>query len=175
MAYHFHCKQDSPPAWTQEAHRLPHSKCSLCWLGGVVPHPVLDGGYPIQSWRWGSTPIQSWRGVPNSADGEGYPGVPQSQVWTGGTPFWSWMGYPHPISRIGCPPSGPEMGYPRIQTWDGVPPAPPQVWTDWNYYLPSSFGCGRQSYFILNTLSSETYIFERTHIFAFQDTVLCVS
>ena len=52
--------QENPPAWTQEAHHPPRSKCLLCWLGGggftpsslgwrVPPVPGL-GGYPIQSW-----------------------------------------------------------------------------------------------------------------------------
>ena len=44
-------KQESPPAWTQEAYRPPRSKCSLCWWGGGtpsshggVPHSVMVGG-----------------------------------------------------------------------------------------------------------------------------------
>ena len=65
-------KQESPPAWTQEAYRLPRSKCSLCW-GGGTPSSHGGGGYPIQSWWWGGLPhpvmvvggaypIQSWWG-----------------------------------------------------------------------------------------------------------------
>ena len=42
-------KQESPPAWKQEAYRPPHIKYSICCpiLGGEgVPHPWL-GGYSI--------------------------------------------------------------------------------------------------------------------------------
>ena len=78
------------------------------------------------------------------------------------------LGLGPPISRMGYPLSGPEMGYPPsrprmgypiwtydgyapIQTSGGVPPShpdlgcspPPQWWTKWKHYLPSSFGCGR--------------------------------
>ena len=113
----------------QEAHHLPRSKCSLCWWGeGGVPHPVMNGRYPIQSWTGGvpqDTPLsQVWLGggTPSSLGLHpfcwwgGYPGIP---------PSWSWMGYlPPPISRMGYPscldlgrgtpptPSGPGMGYP---------------------------------------------------------------
>ena len=39
-------RQESPPAWTQEAYRPPRSKCSLCWS---VSWWGRGGGYPIQS------------------------------------------------------------------------------------------------------------------------------
>ena len=78
-------RQESPPAWTQEAYRPPHSKCLLCcsvswwggggggrgthiqsWWGGGYPqpvlrgylHPVLMGGTPIKSW-WGGIPLSA--------------------------------------------------------------------------------------------------------------------
>ena len=53
----WHKKQESRSAWTQEAYRPPHSKCSLCWWrrgtpsshgGGITPPPT----------------IQTWDGVP---------------------------------------------------------------------------------------------------------------
>ena len=87
-------QQETPPAWTQEAHRPPRSKCSLCWSvswgGGVphsvrenrVPHPVLDGGYP-KSW--------SWRGV-----------SPKSASTPGMDPIWTWDGvHPSPCPDLG--------------------------------------------------------------------------
>ena len=83
--------------------------------GWVVPHPVLNGGYPIQSWMRGS-PIQAWVGgylrVPPSVPGMG---VPPSirEYYT--PPFWPGMGY------LPCPDLG--KGYPPILTWDGIPPS----------------------------------------------------
>ena len=43
-------KQESPPVWTQEAYRPPHSKCSLCWWGGT---PSSHGGVPPPTIRPG--------------------------------------------------------------------------------------------------------------------------
>ena len=48
-------KQESPPAWMQEAYRLPCSKCSLyCSNGGgtlgTPHHPDLARVPPIQTW-----------------------------------------------------------------------------------------------------------------------------
>ena len=85
--------------WTQEAYRLPRSKCSLCWwwwwwwLGGGTPSSHGGGGYPIHSCGGGGYPIQSW--------------------WGDGVP----------------PPSRPGKRYPppTIHTWDGVPPPPPPM------------------------------------------------
>ena len=57
----FNFKQDSPPAWTQEACRPPRSKYSICcpipgrgtpsWPGGGSI-PSLAGGNPF--WDWGT-------------------------------------------------------------------------------------------------------------------------
>ena len=154
-------EQESPPAWTQEAYRPPCRKCSLC----CSP----NGGYPIQSWQGGYL-IQSWPG--------GYP----IQSWPGGYPIQSWVrGYPSPCSDLGpdldgglpqvFSPPGPGMGLlppcpdlgwgtPSVQTWDGSwsgmgYPPPPQVWTDWNYYLLSSFGCGQYTMALLNRTTSQ--------------------
>ena len=46
-------KQESPPAWTQEAYHPPRRKYSLCCSvsegggGEGIPHPDLAGGYRI--------------------------------------------------------------------------------------------------------------------------------
>ena len=169
-----------------QKHRPPRSKCSLCWWGWGVPHPVLDEGYSIllmegfplsQVWTEGGLyPTQSWMG---GTLWYPLPGYPPSQVWTRGYLIQSWTegtpGTPHPDLGWGtpCPDLGwgtprPWIGYPSPpdKTWDGVPPpsrlgmrypscpdlsrpemgyppTPRQVWTDWNYYLPSSFKYGR--------------------------------
>ena len=122
-------KQESPPAWTQEAYHLP-SKCLggrgyLAWIGGGVPIldgggvPTLDGGYPSWgipypdlAWGWGTYLAQG--GVPTLDRGKGtYHGIPSS--CRGGTYL--------------------EMGEGYLP-W-GTPS--PQVWTDrhlWKQYLP---------------------------------------
>ena len=98
-------KQDSPPAWTQEAYRPPHSKCSLCWsIGGGYPE------YPPQTWD--GVPPQTWDGVTPGPE----MGYPPTLTWDGVPPTLTWDGVP--------PLPGPEMGYPPTQTWDGVPPLP---------------------------------------------------
>ena len=70
-------KQESPPAWTQEAYRPSRNKCSPCcfvsWWG--VPHPVLMGGAP--GWPDGVPPLgrigypcwEGWRYTPIRKDG----------------------------------------------------------------------------------------------------------
>ena len=134
--------QDSPPAWTQEAYRSPHSEYSFC-----CPN---QGGYPIPA-RVGIPPlippILTWQGVPN-------PWVPPVLTWWGypiparggGTPPWvhppSWPGWrvPHPcwvVPHLRYPLSWPgwqgtpsllgvpHLGYPPIWTWLGYPPSRP--------------------------------------------------
>ena len=144
----FNMKQESPPAWTQEAYRLPRSKCSLCWSvsrwqegthsvldGEGYPHPVLDGWYSPQSWSWMGVPPSSRIGYSPSRPGMGYPA---SAGWD--TPIQTWDGVPP--QQDGVPPSGPGTGYPSlsrpgmgyphsdlgwgtslVQTWHGVPPS----------------------------------------------------
>ena len=115
-------KQESP-TWTQEAHRPPRNKCSLCWS---VSRPGGGGGTPIESRLGGGTPIQSWWWYPHLGLG--------------------WGTTPPP------PPSGPAMGYPPSPDRpDGLTlPPPPHTHpqsrcelTNWKEYLPLSFGCGR--------------------------------
>ena len=119
-------KQESPPAWTQEAYRLPRSKCSLCWWGGT-PSSHVGGGYSIQSW-WGVPhPFMVGGGGTPSSHGGGYPihswlvgGVPH--------PFMVGGGVPHPV-MVGGTPSSHGGVPPTIQTWLGYPPPPTmQTW-----------------------------------------------
>ena len=119
-------KQESPPAWTQEAYRPPCSKYSLCCPNWVPPPARVPprAGYPLAR-------------VPPLAGYLPWPGYPPGQ----GTP------------PTGCPPlAGPGRVPPPAAPWHsgkcckalwdtGTPP--PQMWTDWKHYLPPSFGCGR--------------------------------
>ena len=100
-------KQESPPVWTQEAYRPPHSTyllcCSVSWWGGGYPmgrypHPVSMGGYPH------SVPT----GTPLSPDG-GYPGVPPPPSARWGYPHIDQMGHPHQEGS-GYPPVGKDGG-----------------------------------------------------------------
>ena len=137
--------QENLPAWMQEPYRPPRSKCSPCCS---VSWWKVGGGW----WRGGQG------GTPSSPNGEGTPssldGEVLHPVLTGGT-----LGY-HLLTTIGQMgvPHQPDGGTPHQEGWgvthpiklDGVPPVsqmevhpPPQVWTDWEYYLPSSFECGR--------------------------------
>ena len=90
-------KQESPPAWTQEAYRPQRIKCSICCLmGGGVPHPR----YPH----------------PDLPGGGGYPilGIPPSDL-AGGTPTLAgdtYLRYPHPDLAGGTYPR-----YTPILTW----------------------------------------------------------
>ena len=90
-------KQDSPPAWTQEAYRPLRGKHMLCyprWGGGTYPGggggTYPGGGRGYLPW-WGG-------GVPTLVGGRGtYPG--------GGVPTLVGGGYlPHPDLRVGTPP-----------------------------------------------------------------------
>ena len=59
----------SPPAWTQDSHRPPRSKYTLCCSGGEGVPPVR-GGYPLPRWipphqlDGYPPPVQTWEGVP---------------------------------------------------------------------------------------------------------------
>ena len=97
---------------------------SILMGGGEIPHPVLNGGYPIQPWMGGEVPHPVLDGGTQSNLGWwGYP----IQSWTGGYPHPD-LGWGTPISRMGYPPSRPGMGYSPVQTWDGVTPLPIQTW-----------------------------------------------
>ena len=115
-------KQESPPARTQEAYRLPRSKCSLCcsvsWWGVGV-------GYPIQSWT-GGTPCSlglgaGAGGTPYLNLERGYPLHPLPGLGKEVTPpAWTWEGGNPPLP-------GPGKGVPPIPpswTWEGSTTAP---------------------------------------------------
>ena len=140
-------KQESAPAWTQEAYRPPRSKCSLCcsvsWQREGYPiHPGWEDGYPIQSWFgdtttqswWGTHPVLTWdltwRGIPHPVlGGGGVPGYLLSLTWD-----QTWDGIPSCLDlEMGAPPiqtwdrgtlpqSRPGIGYPPVLAWDGIPP-----------------------------------------------------
>ena len=96
------------------------------WLGVLHPRPDLARGVPRQ--------VPPGWGTPPSWPGQGVPRV--------GTP---WLGYPHPQSRPGHggTPGGHPLGWGTPLSGPGRGTPPPQVWTNWKHYLPSSFGCGR--------------------------------
>ena len=85
--------------------------------GGGVPHPVMVGGYPIQTWpRWGTPRVPPHHpdlagGTPPSRPGMGYP---TGQTWDGVPPYpdLGWGTPPNPDLRWGTPsPSRPGTGY----------------------------------------------------------------
>ena len=108
-------EKESPPMWTRETYRPPHSNYSLCC-------PILGGGL-TRPW-WGSVP-HPWWGYPILGTVlpcpdlvRGYPGVPPERTWD------QWKYY------------GMKMGY---------PPPPGVDWqTNWKYSLGSYFVRGRQ-------------------------------
>ena len=122
-------KQESPPAWTQEAYRPPRSKCSLCPRSGGYPVPgpggvpcprsggvgvpcLRSGGmYPSQVWGGTQSQVQGGYPIPPSRPGMGYP-LPLPRPG---------MGYP-PDLRWGNPPARPGMGYPLARLGMGYPP-----------------------------------------------------
>ena len=116
-------KQESPPAWTQEAYCPPrsHSKCLLFWGGTWGTPPTWDGvppgpemGYPPDL-RWGTPPDLRW----------GYPSRP-GMGYT--PPDLGWGNPPTPRPGTKSPP-GPKTGYaPGPGT--GYPP-PPSIASTW--------------------------------------------
>ena len=119
-------KQESPPAWTQEAYRPPCSEYSFCCPTWVPP----PGGYPVRYPPGGGTrtpPVRypPWGGTrtPLGVPGQvppqgGYPdppGVPGQVPPPGGVP--------------GHPPGGvPGQVPPRGGYLTGYPPRPMAFW-----------------------------------------------
>ena len=137
-------KQNSPPTWTQEAHRPPHRKYSLCC--STLGVRKAEGGWVSQfglGWRGGysvlSCPGLGGGGVSQSCH---YQGVPLSL----GTPFdwvppaWDWGTIPHlglgyPIRRglgpvTGVLPQKIHGNSGSVMGWRWDYPPPPQRWTD---------------------------------------------
>ena len=109
--------------------------------GWGTPCPDLGQGTPHLDLGWGTPPPDLGQGTHHHQDGV--------------TPIQTWDGIPPPCQQDEVPPPRPRlgsgnpllsrMGYcPPVQTWDWVslppPPAPPQVGTDWKYYLTASEG-----------------------------------
>ena len=103
-------KQESPPAWPQEAYHPPRIKYLLCCS-------VSGGGYPVLA-----------RAVPQSCPSWG---VPQSYSFHGagtGHPHHG-LGYPHlelgyPLARTGVPPAW-DWDTPLEKIWDQTPEKEP--------------------------------------------------
>ena len=95
---------------------------SLYW-DRVPPLPLQksETGYPSQNiWDWVPPQKSETRYPPKKKSETGYP-LPK---------IWDW-GPPHLDL---------DLGPPHLRPWlDRVPPLP-EMWTDWNYYLPPSFG-----------------------------------
>ena len=125
-------KQESPPAWTQEAYRPPCSEYSFCCPTWVPPPqggtPTPPGGYPVRYPPQG-VPGPPPGGVPSQVPPQGVPGgypdppggVPGQVPPRGvpGTPGGVPGGYPDPRGVPGqVPPPGRWWG--RVGGWGGV-------------------------------------------------------
>ena len=108
-------KQESPPAWTQEAYRPPCSEYSFCCPTWVSP--------PILTWRGGTRSVPprggTWSGTPPAR-------VPPRGGTRSGTP----------PARV--PPLLPHGILGNVAKHYGIWVPPPGVdrQTKWNYYLP---------------------------------------
>ena len=122
--YTLNIKQESPPAWTQEAYCSPCSEYSFCCPNWVPPlsWPGL-GGYPAGGYpTWvppSRVPPFLAQGVP--CQGVPYLGTPHPDL-AGGYPTW--------VPLAGYSPSWPGWGVPYlgtpgrvlpILTWQGTP------------------------------------------------------
>ena len=139
-------KRESPPAWTQEAHRPPRSRSKCLLFRGGYPGYPPDMGWgtlpgdgvppPCPRLDWGTPPVQGWIRVPPLRGWIGVPphprldqGTPLSKAGSGYPPVQGWIGAPPPIQGwIGVSPHPRlDRGTPPIQGWIGNPP-PGQGW-----------------------------------------------
>ena len=109
------CKQESPPAWTQEAYRPRRIKYSICFPKWGTPGRVAPQAGLMGDLRWGtpSGRVPPWPGLMGGGTRGGVlpgrvpplTGVPPGQVWWGvnkvdlagvPSPGWTWLGYPPP-------------------------------------------------------------------------------
>ena len=146
---HQHIKQESPPAWTQEAYRPPRNKymlCCSCWggtPGGRPPCLTLGGHPPAGGVPWAGTPLPRvpWAGAPLVG---GEPRWVPPLIWMGYPPTISWTGYtPPPSAGRGTPPPSAGWGTTPHHQLDGVPPPGVDRHTKWKYYLLSYYVRGR--------------------------------
>ena len=134
----FKFKQESPPAWMQEAYRPPCSKYSLCCPNWVPPWP----GYPPGQ---GTPPGWTWQGTPPSQ------GTPPARVSP--PPQLDLAGYPPPPAgpgRVTPPPWLPHGILGNVAKHCGIwVPPPSRGQTDWwtdtcqNITFPSYYVRGR--------------------------------
>ena len=129
-------KQESPPAWTQEAYCPPCSEYSFCCPTRVPPPGGGGSGYPPGGGYLTGYPPGGTRTPP------GGPGTPRGGYLTGYPPGGgTWPGYPPAASW--------HSGKCCKALWDmGTPP--PCGQTDWwmdrrvsKHYLPSYYVRGR--------------------------------
>ena len=140
------------PVWTGIKPNLVSKIFTFTWGGGGVPStkiffPSLNmyqakSGVKNHSLYWDPPPPQNLR-----------PGTLPQKIWDLGPPPWKSETWDPPENlRLGTPPApkkseswdpppkiwdlGPPQNL-RHGTWD---PPPLEMWTDWKYNLPSSFG-----------------------------------
>ena len=141
------CRQESPPAWTQEA-CSPPACCSgwgypPSWHWMRVPHPVLtEGVTPSSPDRGYPYTVLTGTVSPSSPNGGVQPSSPSIWgstpilSWWRSTPIQSWQGVPHPV--LTGVPHLVLMGGTPIQPWHrgtlGYPTSQmgyPSHWPDW--------------------------------------------
>ena len=173
-------KQESPPAWTQEAYRPPHSHSKSLLFGGgggpstknffpslnmyqaksgvknfslywdPVPPLDLRLGSPPWTWTWDSPPPQPGPGTPPDLD-------PPTSTWTWNPPPpWPWPRTPRdldpPTSAWTC-----DLPPPHFNLGPGTPPprVNRQTFPSINITFPRTTYAGGK-YFLMNL--SQIYI-----------------
>ena len=140
--------QESPPAWTQEAYRLPcSSEYSFCCpiLADPPPPPRLDLTPPV-GWTWPTPPPAGWTWLPPCRLDLTPPQLdltPPSQLdLTSPLPAGP---DPPPSAGPHPPPSHPHCLDLTPPGWTDTPPPP---WTKWNYYLRTTYAGGNNLWII---------------------------
>ena len=121
-------QQESPPARTQEAYRLPCSEYSFCCPTWVPPQQGTPQSWPGRGGTWPGSPHQ---GTPRGGTWSGTPpgGVPGQVPPRGGTQ----SGTPRGGTQSGTPPGGYLVRYPP----GGLPSQVPLLGGTWPGYPPS--------------------------------------
>ena len=86
--------------------------------GEGVPHPALNGGYPLTGWGYSIQPWTMGRGYPHPVQVR----VPLSPSKAGWKYALSQVGYPSPLSKAGWRYLPIQVGYPHPEM--GYPPRP---------------------------------------------------